>query len=1416
MAATTSKRQQPVAEADVVRLVQAGLPLPAVLLTSSHHSTLLSLLHSPPPTFSVAQYLSSLFSLISQSASLDESLASLLSSLLSAFLALFMSQNVPHDQDSGKIFHVFSLHIPSLPKNLIHPIVDSIVSYLPNIVHSEDAQPLDLLPHLLDLVRSTDDIDGNVDYFGSTIDRILRANWSKALLIKIVHLIGEFPPLDKTLSRDFLQKVFVGMKSVDLQDLPSLIYQLLLLTSKGFGKKLVIEGIVTFFGTRAESAIVRQIEGTVLLHVNFSVKQDPSLAQEVLGLARSGLRVFNHFTVAVLLSVARVRRFNESAIGVLKMAVVTAYREDRLTRDCKWIPDIVKGECLQTIKRVEKAVMRAINESNFGREHILPSAVQFGFALLESLERRNSEEFGKSDELMGNEELGVQILKTLFEDHDMARKEIIEQCKFHILSAKPQQGMPFVKLLGRLIQSYPYPMLEYVGQIKELLEYFTFMHETISMSLITVLVPLIKFSRDLLDYTILVVRKAMFRKEESVRVAATNAIIDIIITGKGSSNSDLNFLQDSSSQASSSQQCHVPYVVWPNLFHQMSGLLRGCLSQQPRVKEIVYRGLLKIVLLDPLIAEPIFNLLWPHFRHFYHGDEDVQLRISSCFKVENGKLSLEEPLDCLLSCVSWILLLQQQQNTDRPSEFSKTCFGFSLSQENQGERALSSESFSEALVSIRKFLQSGSSEDVLVNFLGSNAEKVEAEKSHCHIWVLSGIIEVALNFIAKNLEKAAEAEKEVHEKEIVELVSLYDYLQKGIYSTKHGKPPPKCSLKTASQHMLDKNEHCVKDGLHSLPLKFSQVRGTFFATSSIYQLLLCALNLCKCGRSNLHVSSQDRSQSSISKKLSSAAKMTSFSLKVCHHHLKSFTTNGIDEQLNTLIYGDVKIMAHPLLHLVLLLKTQSVLEWDRKKKEAKGKKIVDEREEHIHLALVCLHELFKISLHGACLNSLIKDLISESPLDGCLEKEYIGGRDVNVKLVEMIDDPHVRDMHLFLEKILKPLLSELLSLSMFRASEVLSKIVLMIANKLPCKLRNFHGTWAVTLCSSTVGNPKAARSVVSLAIHLQSSSHDLTGAQEMAMELLKVIGSEDTDPAENSDTYPVINLSTGTTIASLLLKLVESTLTDLDWAVTLLRALSSIDNENTDIAKNNNSAEKSAGLTLEEALYSRSEGLVNLLSHFAEMSLKDPQSEQLVKLAGRFYKCLARMAKLCIAPKGCKQPPPGNKFQRLAEVTCKKLTAPLYNFVAMIQRNQQENIQGRGFIKKIQRENKCVPDLIFQIEDYEKYLIRLSKVTKVNLLRCAKRSTVRDFKILDSKKTTRQEELPNDDPIPGNSAEPHDESNGDSECEKGGESPEAVSPRYSNGANAEDSGSDSGEQEMNVRSKRAKMSNVVRDSDEED
>lgn len=68
--------------------------------------------------------------------------------------------------------------------------------------------------------------------------------------------------------------------------------------------------------------------------------------------------------------------------------------------------------------------------------------------------------------------------------------------------------------------------------------------------------------------------------------------------------------------------------------------------------------------------------------------------------------------------------------------------------------------------------------------------------------------------------------------------------------------------------------------------------------------------------------------------------------------------------------------------------------------------------------------------------------------------------------------------------------------------------------------------------------------------------------------------------------------------------------------------------------------------------------------------------------------------------------------------------------------NLQDQNENQSF-SKIRREGRTIPNLIYHIEDYERYLIQLSRITKVNLMRHAKRSTARDFKIVDPVKKAR-------------------------------------------------------------------------------
>ncbi|XP_071730859.1 uncharacterized protein [Rutidosis leptorrhynchoides] len=1306
---TTNHRDTPpsLSPDDIIRLAQyhTTAPLHPFLLSPTSHETLVSHLHTLPPA-TVSIYTSSLLSLLSPSLSLS----SLITPLLSSYINLFNSKTIPHDRHSSKTVHLFITHLENMPVNELQSISDSIVCVLLDTnTDLDDLQLLDLLPMCLHIICNCNDIDKPRDLVNMVFDRILECHWSGVLLVKLVSIIREFQFIDKGRGREFVRKVFDEMHVVELQDLPSLVYQLLVLASKGFNKREVIEGICMFFGTelclrKASLNIVREVEGTVLLHVNFAVKQDPSLGQEVMGLVRSNIRVLDHFVVGLLFSISRIRRYSECSMGTLKTVLITVYKDYKFSRHCNWLPDGLRKEYLQNAIMTEKAVLRAVSLSNIGREHIVPSIVQLGFVLLESVEEISLKD-RENTGLMGSQDLGIQILNSLFEVHDMARNEIVEQCKFRILYLKHEQSLAIIRLLGNLVQNYPYPMLEYVSHLKELLDYFGFMQSKVASQLISVLLPLIKFSHNLQDYIILVVRKAMFRQEDQIRIAAAEAIMYLILAEKQSKQNTQRSYQESSSQASSSQQPEIQRGMSSDLFKELSGLLQRCLYQQAKVKEIIYRGLLKLVLIDPLTSGAVFDFLLPHFMNFYK--EEGEFCTIQCIKKDNGKVSIAEPLDDLLSCVSWILILQPQTKYDVRS----ISFGFSLTQDNEaGGGTHSGELFSSALSRIRQLLRYENLEGLLGHSKDEGSSLQQGERCVSSARILSGIIEVILNILATELEKATNERKVELEKEFIDLVNQYESLEKHSSASAHisqtNGTRKGITQSTALDLTYNKNE---PDSTKS-----STERVSFFATSSIYQLFQTTLELYKNDTTNIQ--------------------LLSLVLNITLRHIKSFSYVAKDDPLKGLIYGDIKVLGPPLLKSIWL-----IMRLDQKKKEAKGKKGNEDKKGLVLLALRCLKELVTVSSQSSDEMREVEDMLSDSVdvLDSeCDHNDLVNGNNDQREGV-------------FLTKIVKSLFFKLLHAKLFHEVEILCDIAKIVVDTLSSVRSNILGSWAISVCkTSNVANPKIAKSLVTLALSFTQAPHDLVVAREMGLELAKtMMGSQ---PGK-SETYGIINRSTETAIASIILQFAESAINDMDRLSMKMKTFF--------VSASYKDEKHNPSFTLEDTLYQRAEAVVQLLSSILVHTLKDAQAEHLLRLAAKFYKNLARISKFHIAPKGCKQILPSLKCHKLVDLTCKQLTTPLYDFVESMQQlqNQQENRASKGMINKIKRENKCIPDLIFQIEDCEKYLILLSKATKTNLLRHAKRSIARDFKIKAPQDEADQENESNQQPDNDNESAPQND-----------------------------------------------------------
>ncbi|PIO33886.1 hypothetical protein AB205_0177600 [Aquarana catesbeiana] len=105
-----------------------------------------------------------------------------------------------------------------------------------------------------------------------------------------------------------VEKVLRLLSKLDLQEMPPLVYQLLLLSAKG-SKRTILEGVITVFNDLDQKLMqeaknddsidlddstipkeqLRQVEGTIILHIVFAIKFDQDLGRELVKVQESSV-----------------------------------------------------------------------------------------------------------------------------------------------------------------------------------------------------------------------------------------------------------------------------------------------------------------------------------------------------------------------------------------------------------------------------------------------------------------------------------------------------------------------------------------------------------------------------------------------------------------------------------------------------------------------------------------------------------------------------------------------------------------------------------------------------------------------------------------------------------------------------------------------------------------------------------------------------------------------------------------------------------------------------------------------------------------------------------------------------------------------------------------------------------------------
>lgn len=329
--------------------------------------------------------------------------------------------------------------------------------------------------------------------------------------------------------------------------------------------------------------------------------------------------------------------------------------------------------------------------------------------------------------------LATIILVQLFDGHRDCRKELIQMACSKLIRSKESAALPWVTVIACLIRQDPpaFATHELLPVLKTAMEGISFLPPGAALGLLLASWPMCSKRRDAKDFVIMLLRKAMFSRELNTRLLAARGFLLLMVEEMndgglfdGTNGSiekkkreqqqqeegedEEQYLAAGPSQVTSMSQRGTlgggsnhrgggtgdgPKSITGNgnasdnnsnnnatgvtLLHELMGFLRRSLSQQPEVRRAVYNGLPALLQADPSAAEPVMELLLPHFAQFYESNEALNppLKLEGCVKLVghggggvggggNERAKVVEPLQYQVSCILQLIRTADDNNNN--------------------------------------------------------------------------------------------------------------------------------------------------------------------------------------------------------------------------------------------------------------------------------------------------------------------------------------------------------------------------------------------------------------------------------------------------------------------------------------------------------------------------------------------------------------------------------------------------------------------------------------------------------------------------------------------------------------------------------------------------------------------------------
>ncbi|KAJ2654399.1 hypothetical protein IWW48_006129 [Coemansia sp. RSA 1200] len=500
------------------------------------------------------------------------------------------------------------------------------------------------------------------------VDSACAYKWDPRASVALCALLREIV-LDDRQIRLVARRMLRQLKCVDYTELPAMVYQLLLFARKGH-KHEIIAGVFAVFDGLEKGELSQpndhqersssrwrelgDIEGTVMLHINYSIKQDFELGSALIayGREKSGLahRV-SAFSFACLLSLARIHRFEKDVTELLRAAILKSI-SDRVTLETTcWARPCVPKITFDAHRLLGATVARA----SYGWDQVTQALVSLCLGLLDSAhsaaKRSSSLKNYSHEALVETQKLCVDTLHSAFLAHPFVRAEIVDQILVRVMFQEESHER-CIGLLRRLAADDHEIFRPLHPKIVSAFDSVSAIPPAAVEGLVAATAPMFLDDAQLRSSLLLVLRKILFTHSIEGRRTALSGLFVLAKCFVV----ELSRCRQTQEAAGSRPAKHRADAAMSVLL-EVLGLLRRCLTQQPEVRVLAYSRL-ALLLDDADVAGSLFflralcGIVQTEFAKYYNvnGAYDSPIAITQCVSPATFKVAM--PVATLLQCVA--------------------------------------------------------------------------------------------------------------------------------------------------------------------------------------------------------------------------------------------------------------------------------------------------------------------------------------------------------------------------------------------------------------------------------------------------------------------------------------------------------------------------------------------------------------------------------------------------------------------------------------------------------------------------------------------------------------------------------------------------------------------------------------------